>query len=639
MTAINAALVQEGRSGIAPARLLDLPADGRAVRVALEAGKLGRGAKGLAIDAGGGRSIAAVVEIALPSAAADKVLLVDGTWETRDGDRVFVARTARFEDADARTRFVFFLTDGYIGNDQGVVAAVRANARASRVFSLGIGESVNRYLLEEMARAGRGVCEVVTLAESADAAIDRLVKRIASPVLTDIRLDVPASLGITEIMPGEDGIPDLFDEEPIVIVGRYKGAASGTITVRGRTGAGAWEKSIPVSLPETEAGHDVVKTLWARAKVDEILRPHLAALESQSVDAATKRSVVRLGESYSIATPFTSFVAVEKSRVVVGGKPMLVAVPVELPSGTTWAGFFGEGGREVPGIAQDASVRPGAAVEWFVQEATQRGLIERPEEQTKGKVSAEADTLSLGVPPGAPGGFSGGAAGGLGGGVAAGTVLNASVAPLQSGPATATYSRDASLSPALRSAAPSAGPSTGTGGERSQDAAVSASRRLSRMKPGRAPSGSSSFDDSSRSFEVDLMLREQVAEGGANAAEPAAGSPQEKADAKPLLSSDELDRLVRVLDRRLVLLAIAQLLGDEDRVRSLGSELGLPMTDGTLLVAIKLDAAAIERVRALGLTVEAADAARGLAVARVPVAGLAKLAATEGIKRVEPVIR
>ncbi|MFM2164461.1 MAG: hypothetical protein RL325_898, partial [Planctomycetota bacterium] len=337
--------------------------------------------------------------------------------------------------------------------------------------------------------------------------------------------------------------------------------------------------------------------------------------------------------------PFTSFVAVEKSRVVVGGKPMLVAVPVELPSGTTWAGFFGEGGREVPGIAQDASVRPGAAVEWFVQEATQRGLIERPEEQTKGKVSAEADTLSLGVPPGAPGGFSGGAAGGLGGGVAAGTVLNASVAPLQSGPATATYSRDASLSPALRSAAPSAGPSTGTGGERSQDAAVSASRRLSRMKPGRAPSGSSSFDDSSRSFEVDLMLREQVAEGGANAAEPAAGSPQEKADAKPLLSSDELDRLVRVLDRRLVLLAIAQLLGDEDRVRSLGSELGLPMTDGTLLVAIKLDAAAIERVRALGLTVEAADAARGLAVARVPVAGLAKLAATEGIKRVEPVIR
>lgn len=159
------------------------------------------------------------------------------------------------------------------------------------------------------------------------------------------------------------------------------------------------------------------------------------------------------------------------------------------------------------------------------------------------------------------------------------------------------------------------------------------------MKPGRAPSGSSSFDDSSRSFEVDLMLREQVAEGGANAADSAVGSPQEKTDAKPLLSSDELDRLVRVLDRRLVLLAIAQLLGDEARVRSLGAELGLPMTDGTLLVAIKLDAAAIERVQALGLTVEAADAARGLAVARVPVAGLAKLAATDGIKRVEPLLR
>ena len=74
-------------------------------------------------------------------------------------------------------------------------------------------------------------------------------------------------------------------------------------------------------------------------------------------------------------------------------------------------------------------------------------------------------------------------------------------------------------------------------------------------------------------------------------------------------------------------------------MRSLGAELGLPMTEGTLLVAIKLDAAAIERVRQQGVVIEASDAERGLAVARVPVAGLAKLAATDGIKRVEPLLR
>ena len=159
------------------------------------------------------------------------------------------------------------------------------------------------------------------------------------------------------------------------------------------------------------------------------------------------------------------------------------------------------------------------------------------------------------------------------------------------------------------------------------------------MKPGRAPSGSLSFDDSADSFGVDLMFRQPVVGEGAGAADRSAGSPQERVDSKSPISGEELDRLVRVLERRLVLLAIAQLLGDENRMRSLAEELGLATTDGTLLVAIKLDAAALERVRALGLAVEASDAGRGLAVARVPVASLSKLAATDGVKRVEPVLR
>ncbi|MFZ9915087.1 MAG: VIT and vWA domain-containing protein, partial [Phycisphaerales bacterium] len=282
MTAINAALVQEGRSGIAPKRLLDLPADGRSVRVAVEAGAFVETDGRRTLAAGDGRSIAVDLRVALPANPKKFAMLADGTWETANGERVLVVRNARFEDADARTRFVFFLTDGYIGNDQGVIAAVRDNARASRVFSFGIGNSVNRFLLDEMARAGRGVCEVVTLAESADAAIDRLVRRIESPVLTDITVEVSGALGVRDMLPGGEHLPDLFDQEPIVLLGRFDRAASGVITVRGRTGAGAWEKSIPVTLPEAEPRHDVVKTLWARAKVDDILLPRMAEVESQS---------------------------------------------------------------------------------------------------------------------------------------------------------------------------------------------------------------------------------------------------------------------------------------------------------------------------------------------------------------------
>ncbi|MEY4821159.1 MAG: hypothetical protein RLY72_811, partial [Planctomycetota bacterium] len=375
MAAINAALVQDGRSGILPAKLLDMPADGRTVRIAVAHNGFLRDVAGTTLDAGEGRTIPVELSIAMPANPKKLAIIVDGTWETRDGKRLFSAKSAKFEDADARTRFVFFLTDGYIGNDQAVVAAVGQNARASRVFSFGIGNSVNRFLLEEMARAGRGTCEIVTLADEADGVIERLTRRIESPVLTDIELDISANLGIHDLLPAGDHLPDLYDQEPIVLMGRFDHAASGSITVRGRTGAGAWERTISVVLPETQAEHDVVKTLWARAKVDALLLPKLAAVENQSLDAPTKRAVIRLGESYSIATAYTSFVAIEKSRVVVGGKPMLVAVPVELPDGTNWAGFFGEGVRPVDAIIAESRGRSSVELESLAKTASTRGLI------------------------------------------------------------------------------------------------------------------------------------------------------------------------------------------------------------------------------------------------------------------------
>ena len=55
-----------------------------------------------------------------------------------------------------RLRFVTFLTDGYIGNEVQILAEIHRSIGESRVFSFGVGSSVNRYLMERMASAGRG---------------------------------------------------------------------------------------------------------------------------------------------------------------------------------------------------------------------------------------------------------------------------------------------------------------------------------------------------------------------------------------------------------------------------------------------------------------------------------------------------
>ena len=700
MAAINAALVQDGRSGILPAKLLDMPADGRTVRIAVAHNGFLRDVAGTTLDAGEGRTIPVELSIAMPVNPKKLAIIVDGTWETRNGNRLFSAKSAKFEDADARTRFVFFLTDGYIGNDQAVVAAVGQNARASRVFSFGIGNSVNRFLLEEMARAGRGTCEIVTLADEADGVIERLTRRIESPVLTDIELDISANLGIHDLLPAGDHLPDLYDQEPIVLMGRFDHAASGSITVRGRTGAGAWERTISVVLPETQTEHDVVKTLWARAKVDALLLPKLAAVENQSLDAPTKRAVIRLGESYSIATAYTSFVAIEKSRVVVGGKPMLVAVPVELPDGTNWAGFFGEGVRPVDAIIAESRGRSSVELESLAKTASTRGLISawtdfdgsQPNaNEYFGAPAVSAPPLnspvvtatmpastpvpvsaSVAVPSGSvaknqrelfekkEGGasgavgasksFGGGGGGGFGGS-AGGEKAKRDTGLPQVGGRVAEQRADPSGVDRSRTRRVVGGATGEAKPGSAQGSAQGSTGGFGGNRPGSVPSAGAPAADAKdsavgdrRDLDRDLDLDLDKAESDRGEVQLEAAAAADGAPKQELLSTAERDRLVRVLDRRLVLLAIAQLLDSSGSLQAIADELGLRLENGTIALAMKVtrtDAGAIDpkilqALRTLGATVSAEDASRGLLIVRAPISALIKLAAVDGVKRVEP---
>lgn len=345
MEAINAALVQRAGGGLTPTELIDLPADGRQVNVLVPYTAI--------VDQGGRLQIQASPTVAFPFTSPVELpsvlkpegvmLSMRGSWATVGGERVLQVREAGFAPTATTSpmRLCIFLTDGYVGNDRGIVAAVRANAGTTRVFSFGIGNSVNRWLLDEMARAGRGESEFVTLEASADEAVERLTRRIQTPVLADVSVAFEG-IDATAITPTL--IPDLFDAKPIVMHARYTKPGSGTVIVRGRTGGGPWERRIPVQLvgPGSGSASDMLPSLWARSQVDDALAPVLKELEQDAVPTDVRRRVTSLGEGWQVMTPFTSFVAIEKARVTIGGRALLVPVPIELPQGTRFDGFFGE---------------------------------------------------------------------------------------------------------------------------------------------------------------------------------------------------------------------------------------------------------------------------------------------------------
>jgi hypothetical protein len=360
MSAIEKALVQkapEGAGALTPADLANLPADGRRVEVAVPDAAILRtlaanpAFRSFSIRVRDDLMIALRTAPGLADipAVPGAVVRLSGRWETIDGQRVLVAERAWIADgpggAKGPMRLCVFLTDGYVGNDMAIIDAVRRNAATTRVFAFGIGNSVNRFLIEGMARAGRGESEVVTLqgeSADADAAVARFVKRIETPVLTDIELSFGGEVTVSDLVPAAGAIPDLFDAKPLVIHGRYAASGRGTVTLRGRTGAGPWERTIELDLPADQPDHDVIATLWARSRIDSILAPRLADFQHGTLAPDLQKQVVDLGERFGIMSQYTSFVAVEKSRMAIEGKPVLVAVPIEMPSGVSWEGTFGQ---------------------------------------------------------------------------------------------------------------------------------------------------------------------------------------------------------------------------------------------------------------------------------------------------------
>ena len=240
-------------------------------------------------------------------------------------------------------RIVCFMTDGYVGNDMEIIDAVKKNAGTTRVFSFGIGNSVNRYLLDGMARAGRGEVEYVTLEAKSEAAAQRFYQRIDAPVLTDVALDF-GSLPVADVYPKL--VPDLFSNKPILVHGRLTGDVKpgATVALRGNTAAGPFERKIEVKPAPRDASHEALASLWARTKVSDLMMRDLAAMQSGTFPESLKNEITALGVEFKLMTQFTSFVAVEEMTVTKGGKPIKIAVPVEMPDGVSYEGVFGERG-------------------------------------------------------------------------------------------------------------------------------------------------------------------------------------------------------------------------------------------------------------------------------------------------------
>lgn len=255
---------------------------------------------------------------------------------------------------EGTSRSFVVVTDGYIAEEPAVFDQIRDHLGEANVFAFGIGSSVNRHLMEGIAKAGQGEPFIVLDEASGEAAAAKFKSYVEQPVLTHVAVKL-AGFDAYDVEPKV--LPDVFAQRPVIVFGKYRGTPSGTATLTGESGRGRFVSTLDISAARPDAGNGALAYLWAREKISE--------LSDFYNEDANRDAVVALGLKYNLLTKFTSFIAVQQLVRTTAGSTD-VDQPLPMPAGVSDSAVSGmEQGAE-PGLLIVLALIGGILLGWTV---------------------------------------------------------------------------------------------------------------------------------------------------------------------------------------------------------------------------------------------------------------------------------
>jgi Ca-activated chloride channel family protein len=293
-----------------------------------------------------------------------------GTEMTEPLERAAALLSA--DGAPDRDRVLILVTDGQVGNEDALLAALGKRLGTLRVHTVGIDSAVNAGFLRRLASVGGGHCELVESEDRLDEAMDAIHRRVGTPLVTGLRVVGSGGLAVDQDSVTPARLPDLFSGAPVVVAGRWNGAGariapgagSGTGTGTGTgTGAGpdadaaagtdtapdgepalivtglaadgsAWTRRVP-AVEVADAG---LAQFWARGRIRDLEDRYASTYQGEP---EIEQAIIATSVGFSVLSRFTAFVAVDSRVVTQGGELKQVTQPVDLPDG--WDPFAGGG--------------------------------------------------------------------------------------------------------------------------------------------------------------------------------------------------------------------------------------------------------------------------------------------------------
>ncbi len=174
----------------------------------------------------------------------------------------------------------------------------------ARVFCVGVGNEVNQPLLRQLAEDAGGLAAFVSQGDDFARQAQAFRRKLMRPVASNIAVEL-AGADAYDLEPKQ--LPNLYHGAPVRLYGRYRKAGPVQVTLRAEVEGRPIETKAQLTLPERDDDNPEIERMWAYHRVQRLLGEGDRTGSRKGV----LDEVVRLGEGYSIATEYTSFLVLE----------------------------------------------------------------------------------------------------------------------------------------------------------------------------------------------------------------------------------------------------------------------------------------------------------------------------------------
>ncbi len=201
---------------------------------------------------------------------------------------------------------VVILSDGMTEEQERAQLLQLIGARPSgvRVFSICVGNEVNKPLMSKLAADAGGIASFISQEDDFARQAQAFQRKLMHPAAQNLKIEFQGG-DVYDVEPKK--LPNLFHGSPVRLYARYRQAGPARVVVSGDVNGKPFQTTTELTLPLADEANPEIERMWAWHRMQRLLGE---ADAKGSRDGVTQE-IVRLGEGYSIVTEYTSFLVLE----------------------------------------------------------------------------------------------------------------------------------------------------------------------------------------------------------------------------------------------------------------------------------------------------------------------------------------